>query len=1025
MVAPVKRKIAVLGGGAASLFAVWDLMEASPDAYDITVYQMGWRLGGKGASGRGPRDRIEEHGLHLMFGFYENVFRVMRQAYKAHYTEDDEMWRRFFKTDDTQVAMIHFLDPLKQAWEPWQVPYPQSTGSGLPGDPGFVDGDNGLLTILRNMWAWLAGLIRRHGSHLLAAVAPAYGTHTLDQLRDAIEGMLAPAIAIVTHPFEVHVWQLADAFLECLAGNRHAIDLEGDRQYIASLRRMVTAALGHLGLPPGVLAMARFVTAVATGLAMDVFIPHGKDWFSIDNYDLREWLALHDYDPHDDANAPPVDGLYDAVFASYSQLGAGSILQAALKAAFLFRGGAIWKMQAGMGDTIFTPLFRALQKRGVKFKFFHRVDRLRLSPDHTVIDQIEIDRQVDAPSYDPLVKLQVDVGGPIELECWPSGPRWNELPAGTARVNFENYWTPRGNDLVTLERGIDYDDVILGISVAALPALCGELFAADPAFARHVACLGPRTTATEAMQLWMTKAPVQPAPLVVPNGDPYDTIANMSQLRSAEAAPPEVCTITYSCSALFERSPAPPRSVTEYPGQLQATAEADGMTWVSQRAPILWRNLATAPGSFDWDALYDPANGHGVDRFAAQYVNAPCNLSDRYVLPVPMSFQHRLVSNGTAFANLYITGDWIKTSLSIGCLECAAMSGIQAARALSLERGPNVVPRARNAWIYDVQSRASHAPQPQALAATATVHARAATYRQRDGELIAPPPYEVTCDNLYMFFLEADRDTLAQAVAADLNGVGARTFRPFADWVVLYAATLSNLALGTSCRSSEVGLWAPIVRDDEPSVVRMYSPYVWLDSATSTIVGRSVYGYTKQTAQVTIPSAPGTITVVGDALVATAGQPPEVQRVPLVTAKVMPPAHPKPWDPSNVLNLVNLAELAARALAIDPAIVLGIAGGMQSVFLKQLPAPDGYRPSYQAIVEATLSPRLISVGGQLLPGNWTIETPVYPQPRISDVLGLAATTRFDAGNQRVSVITPIAQFWARFRGTLHAGVEVP
>ena len=49
--------------------------------YQVTVYQLGWRLGGKGASGRGPADRIEEHGLHLWMGFYENAFRLMRDCY--------------------------------------------------------------------------------------------------------------------------------------------------------------------------------------------------------------------------------------------------------------------------------------------------------------------------------------------------------------------------------------------------------------------------------------------------------------------------------------------------------------------------------------------------------------------------------------------------------------------------------------------------------------------------------------------------------------------------------------------------------------------------------------------------------------------------------------------------------------------------------------------------------------------------------------------------------------------------------
>jgi uncharacterized protein with NAD-binding domain and iron-sulfur cluster len=49
--------------------------------YDVTIYQMGWRQGGKGASGRGVAGRIEEHGLHLWMGYYENAFRLMRECY--------------------------------------------------------------------------------------------------------------------------------------------------------------------------------------------------------------------------------------------------------------------------------------------------------------------------------------------------------------------------------------------------------------------------------------------------------------------------------------------------------------------------------------------------------------------------------------------------------------------------------------------------------------------------------------------------------------------------------------------------------------------------------------------------------------------------------------------------------------------------------------------------------------------------------------------------------------------------------
>ena len=49
------KKVAILGGGIGAMTAAWWLCQKSDPAttqYDITVYQLGWRLGGKGASGR-------------------------------------------------------------------------------------------------------------------------------------------------------------------------------------------------------------------------------------------------------------------------------------------------------------------------------------------------------------------------------------------------------------------------------------------------------------------------------------------------------------------------------------------------------------------------------------------------------------------------------------------------------------------------------------------------------------------------------------------------------------------------------------------------------------------------------------------------------------------------------------------------------------------------------------------------------------------------------------------------------------
>lgn len=72
-------EITVLGGGMNSLSAAFQLTSFSDckERYPVTVYQPGWRLGGKHAISRVDRgnpaefNRIEEHGLHVWFGFYE------------------------------------------------------------------------------------------------------------------------------------------------------------------------------------------------------------------------------------------------------------------------------------------------------------------------------------------------------------------------------------------------------------------------------------------------------------------------------------------------------------------------------------------------------------------------------------------------------------------------------------------------------------------------------------------------------------------------------------------------------------------------------------------------------------------------------------------------------------------------------------------------------------------------------------------------------------------------------------------
>ena len=54
-----REKLVILGGGAAAITAAFELSRPGwQDRFEsITLYQMGWRLGGKGASGRGRARR--------------------------------------------------------------------------------------------------------------------------------------------------------------------------------------------------------------------------------------------------------------------------------------------------------------------------------------------------------------------------------------------------------------------------------------------------------------------------------------------------------------------------------------------------------------------------------------------------------------------------------------------------------------------------------------------------------------------------------------------------------------------------------------------------------------------------------------------------------------------------------------------------------------------------------------------------------------------------------------------------------
>ena len=108
-------------------------------------------------------------------------------------------------------------------------------------------------------------------------------------------------------------------------------------------------------------------------------------------------------------------------------LAAGKATQDLIRIACTYKGAMLWKMQAGMGDTVFGPLYQVLASRGVKLRFFHRAKHLSIDPDRMLLERIEIQPQVELKSKDQPYRPLYDVNG---LPCWPSEPGSSRIGAG-------------------------------------------------------------------------------------------------------------------------------------------------------------------------------------------------------------------------------------------------------------------------------------------------------------------------------------------------------------------------------------------------------------------------------------------------------------------------------------------------------------------------------------------------------------------------------------------------------------------
>jgi uncharacterized protein with NAD-binding domain and iron-sulfur cluster len=673
------QKIAVLGGGAGSLAAAFYL-SAQPgwrERYEITVYQQGWRLGGKGASGRNAAlaQRIEEHGLHIWFGFYANAFAMIRAVYGELGRPADvplASWDQAFRPHD----YIVLAEQAGTGWRPWHLVLPRR-----PGEPGMGSDSVAPWRMALEAIVWLRRWHSELRAKLPAAVLASAGTDTFADLH-------ALAAALPADP-RIHTFAVQDALMDALRRAERQLRLATPATAIEDddTRRLL------IGLNIGL--------TLLRGMLADGVFTRGFDLINAE--DLRAWLRRHGGDPELCVNSAPVNAMYAQLFAfedgdpARPDLEAGTALRWMLRMSVAYRGALLYRMQAGMGDAVFAPLYELLARRGVRFDFFHRVEEITAADGGVDAVRLSVQADVRSGAYQPLV----DVEG---LPCWPSAPDYSQLDSAQAAllrehaVDLESWWSDWpalyrqafGRDLPqrVLLRGRDFDQVVLGIPVGALPLAAPGLLAASPPLAATSAAL--RTVVTQACQVWLDRDTRSLGWTVLPDGEepiltgfsqPYDTWAAMSQVLPAEDWPPATApkSVQYFCGAMALAEP-PPRTDTGFPARAAAQAKANALELLGERIGALWQE---AGAGFPWQWLADPLGAEGRARFDRQYWRANVDPSERYVLSVTGSSAQRLASEGTGLSNLFLAGDWLRTGLDSGCVEAAVMGGMQAARAIS------------------------------------------------------------------------------------------------------------------------------------------------------------------------------------------------------------------------------------------------------------------------------------------------------------------------------------------------------
>jgi uncharacterized protein with NAD-binding domain and iron-sulfur cluster len=571
---PPSGKIVIVGGGVAGLAAAFELTK--PGRYpgeNVIVYQVGWRLGGKCASGRDERGRIIEHGLHVWFGFYENAFRLLREVHEELQSADG-------RTRDWQSAIKkQRLTPIGPAGDD-QIRLQWPEREGFPGDgvePSVLEGIHGLV-------------------RLLGAAHDALADKITPGIRPVPVPATVPTGALKRDEEQIELRSGLDLGADWINLIQNGAHSSSELANVANYFKHLAGGMKSCKEKPRDVLLGQLYDltgAFVAGVIIDIIIG-GKRLTDLDQSDFREWLVLKGAD-HDSAyRSPIVKALYDTMFqyvegrTSEPSYGAGTAATFVLRLLGTYKGSAVWKPAGSLGEVLIAPLYQVLRHRGVQFAFFHKLIGIELSEDKTSVARVHFARQVDvAPGYEPTAAKD-------DRTYWPLTPKWKDL---------ESRWCDRQiPGVLTLEQGKDFAEVVLAVPLGAFKHFsrrqgpCDDLIRASAKF-RALAENIPLVPSFS-VQLWCAKTlgelKWEGGPPTMVSGSPALQIwADMTQIIEQEGwkgAKPR--SLHYFCN-VFDSSPS--RVDADKVGQKRVGKLA--VEWLKKEAVKLWPGAKKAEGA--------------------------------------------------------------------------------------------------------------------------------------------------------------------------------------------------------------------------------------------------------------------------------------------------------------------------------------------------------------------------------------------------------------------------------------------